>query len=98
MHHGGAGTAQSATLAGKPSVVLAQDADQEFWEREMQRLGIAPAPLFMKKVTARQHAKSIRTAADSPEMAEQAKRIGAAMSRENGVETAVKLINERFKG
>jgi sterol 3beta-glucosyltransferase len=97
LHHGGAGTSQSATLAGKPSVVVAEGADQEFWGREMQRLGIAPAPLFLKKATARQLSRSIKAAAGSPEMSEKAKKIGSAMAAENGVQTAVKLINERFK-
>ena len=64
----------------------------------MQRLGIAPAPLFRKKVTASQLAKSIKSVAASPEMTEKAKEIGAAMAGENGVQTAVKLINERFNG
>ena len=97
VHHGGAGTTQAAALAGKPSIVVALGADQEFWGRELQRLGIAPAPLFRKKVTASQLAKSIKSAAASTEMSEKAKKIGAAMAGENGVQTAVKLINERFK-
>ena len=31
-------------------------------------------------------------------MTEKAKKIGTAMAGENGVQTAVKLINERFNG
>ena len=88
---------QAVALAGKPSIVVALGADQQFWGRELQRFAIAPAPLFRNKVTAEQLAKSIKTVIVSTDMRENAKRIGAAMSRENGVETAVKLINDRFK-
>jgi UDP:flavonoid glycosyltransferase YjiC (YdhE family) len=98
VHHGGAGTTQAAVLAGKPSIVVALGADQEFWGRELQRLGIAPAPLFRKKVTAPQLAKSIKSVTGSPQMSEKAKTIGAAMAAENGVQTAVKIISERFGG
>ena len=60
-------------------------------------MGVAPAPLFRRKVTAAQLAKSIKSAVDSTPMSEKAKKIGAAMAGENGVQTAVKLIDERFK-
>ncbi len=97
IHHGGAGTTQAAALAGKPSIVLALAADQQSWGLELQRLGIAPRPLPRSKVTAEQLAKSIKSVVGSTEMSRKARDIGTAMSRENGVETAVRLINERFK-
>jgi UDP:flavonoid glycosyltransferase YjiC (YdhE family) len=97
IHHGGAGTTQAAALAGKPSIVLALAADQQSWGLELQRLGIAPRPLPRSKVTAEQLAKSIKSVVGSTEMSRKARDIGTAMSRENGVGTAVRLINERFK-
>ena len=96
VHHGGAGTTQSATLAGKPSIVVAFGADQGVWGQELERIGIAPRLLSARKVTAEQLAKSIGEVVGSSDMQETAKRIGTAMSRENGVGIAVRLIDERF--
>jgi len=96
VHHGGAGTSQAATLAGKPSVVVVFGADQALWGQELERIGISPHLLFARKVTAEQLAKSIKDVIGSSDMQETAKKIGAAMNGENGVDMAVKLINERF--
>ncbi len=97
VHHGGAGTTQAATLAGKPSVVVAHIAEQEFWGRELSRIGLAPGLLLRRKVTAEKLAKSIRSVASSDDMTEKARKIGAAMNREDGVGVAVRIINEKFK-
>lgn len=96
IHHGGAGTTQSATLAGKPSVVIAHLSEQEHWGRELQRLGIAPGPLKRRNLTARKLAQAIRFVLDAPAMGSKAQLLGAAMRRENGVAEAVKLITETF--
>jgi sterol 3beta-glucosyltransferase len=96
VHHGGAGTTQAAILAGKPSIVVAHIAEQEFWGRELSRIGLAPGLLLRRKVTAEQLAKSIRSVVSSGDMAEKAMKIGAAMNKEDGVGVAVRLINEKF--
>jgi sterol 3beta-glucosyltransferase len=97
VHHGGAGTTQAATLAGKPSIVVAHIAEQEFWGRELSRVGLAPSLLLRRKVTAKKLAKSIRSVVSSDDITEKARKIGAAMNKEDGVGMAVRLINEKFK-
>jgi sterol 3beta-glucosyltransferase len=97
VHHGGAGTTQTATLAGVPSIVVAHFDEQGFWGLELKRLGIAPNPLLRRKVTSRNLAESIKTVVNSPTMHEKAKAIGQAMKNENGVRKAVELINRKFK-
>ena len=92
VHHGGAGTTQSATLAGKPSVVIAHLNEQEHWASELRRLGIAGKVLKRRSVTAQALAERIREVSGSPEMAASAAAIGAAMRKENGVAAAVRLI------
>jgi len=52
VHHGGAGTTQSATLAGKPSVIIAHIGEQEYWGTELRRRGIAGKTLWRRRVTA----------------------------------------------
>ncbi len=41
VHHGGAGTTQSALRAGRPSVIVAHVSDQFFWGQELERLRVA---------------------------------------------------------
>ena len=96
IHHGGAGTTQAATHAGKPSIVVAHIAEQVFWGRELKRIGVSPSLLLRQKMSAEQLSKSISDVIGSSEMSEKAKKIGTAMKKENGVEVAVKLINEKF--
>jgi UDP:flavonoid glycosyltransferase YjiC (YdhE family) len=94
VHHGGAGTTQASTLAGKPSVVVANIAEQEHWGQELQRLGIAGKPLRRRSVTAKKIAARIR--ALRPDMPAKAMEIARAMARENGVATAVRIINQKY--
>ncbi|MBB3221380.1 glycosyltransferase [Pseudoduganella umbonata] len=98
LHHGGAGTTQSATLAGKPSVVVPHISEQEHWGRELQRLGVAGKPVHRRKATAEALARLIRQVRDTPAMTRAAVAAGAAMRRENGVATAVELVDRVFTG
>ncbi|WP_173087420.1 DUF6022 family protein [Devosia sp. 1635] len=43
VHHGGAGTTTTAARAGAPQVIVPQGADQPFWARQIERLGIGVA-------------------------------------------------------
>ena len=92
VHHGGAGTTQSAMLYGCPSVVVEHFGDQIFWGRELRRLGIAPRLLHRRSVTPEKLARAIRTVLDSPDMKNKAEKIGKDMKNEDGVERAVELL------
>jgi UDP:flavonoid glycosyltransferase YjiC (YdhE family) len=95
LHHGGAGTTQSATLAGKPSIVVANLSEQEHWGNELHRLGIAGKPLQRHTVTAARIAAQIRRIQAAPQMAQQAAAVGQAMRSENGVAAAVAAIKRQ---
>lgn len=97
VHHGGAGTSQAALLAGKPSILVTHTSEQEFWGRELARIGVAPKPLSRRNLSADQLAGRIELALKSNIFNEAAQRVGIEMAKENGVETAVRLINEKFK-
>jgi vancomycin aglycone glucosyltransferase len=43
VHHGGAGTTTTATVAGVPQVVVPQIADQPYWAGRVAELGIGAA-------------------------------------------------------
>lgn len=92
VHHGGAGTTQSATRAGCPSIVVAHIADQFFWGDQLRRLGIAPPVINRQRLTAKRLAKAIRQVLDEPGMKQRAERVGQAMAAENGVAKAVAII------
>ncbi len=94
VHHGGSGTTQTACLAGKPSVVVAHITEQQFWGAEIQRAGLAGPALLRRKTTAIELARAIELVKDSFDIQRQAHKLGAAMRRENGVATAVKLIDD----
>lgn len=96
VHHGGAGTTHSATLHGCPSIVIEHFIDQEFFAKELKRLGIAPNVLHRRNVTANKLATAIRATVDSPCMKKKAEELGAIMQKENGVKKAVALIEDRF--
>ncbi|MGZ3159891.1 MAG: glycosyltransferase [Burkholderiaceae bacterium] len=49
VRHGGAGTSQTATRSGCPSVVVPFMDEQLFWARQLQALGVAGKPLPAKK-------------------------------------------------
>jgi UDP:flavonoid glycosyltransferase YjiC (YdhE family) len=92
VHHGGAGTTQTSTLCGRPSVVVAHFGDQFFWGQELSRLGIAHATLNRRKVTANILARALTLTLDNPRMTASAKALGARLAAEDGLARAVDLI------
>jgi UDP:flavonoid glycosyltransferase YjiC (YdhE family) len=96
VHHGGAGTTQSALLSGRPSILVAHVSDQFFWGAELERLGAGGRTLKRRTLRAGQLAKGIRDVLARPELAARAAEIGAKMARENGVQRAVELIEARL--
>ena len=96
VHHGGSGTTQTASLSGKPSVIIAHIAEQQFWGNELKRAGLAASVLLRRKVTSRQLAQAIQQVLNSEFLQRQARNAGRAMRAENGVARAVGLINDTF--
>jgi sterol 3beta-glucosyltransferase len=96
VHHGGSGTTHSATLHGCPSIVIVHLGDQMLFALELQRLGVAPAPLHRRNITAKKLAKALVKVLGSPGMKNRAEELGAFMKKENGVKKAVGLIENRF--
>lgn len=97
LHHGGAGTTQSATLAGKPSIVLAHISEQVEWGNELQRRGMAGKPLERRDATVQLVAQRIKQVLAAPDMQHKAQAIGQAMRQEDGVKVAVRLIEQSFQ-
>jgi sterol 3beta-glucosyltransferase len=92
VHHAGAGTTHSTLRAGVPSIVVPHVSDQFAWRDELQRLGVAPAPIRRLKLTAPTLASRIREVLGNPQMKQSAMKIAERMKSDNGPETAADLI------
>ncbi len=96
VHHGGAGTTQSALLAGRPSIVVPHAADQFYWGDVLRSRGVATKSLGAKSLAAKPLAERIRQVLAAPEMTERAKGIGDALRLEDGPARAAEMIERRF--
>ncbi|MBI5667528.1 MAG: glycosyltransferase family 1 protein [Chloroflexi bacterium] len=91
VHHGGAGTTGAALRAGMPNVIVPFTADQPFWGRRVQALGVGPAPIWQHRLTAERLASALRTALDDPAMRQRAAALGEKIRDEDGLSTAVRV-------
>ncbi len=91
VHHGGAGTTQSAALSGCPSIVVPFMDEQLFWACHLQQMGIAGKPLPAKKANAQALAQRIKAVLATPKMKINAEQLSIKMQR-NGVEQAIRQI------
>ncbi|MNK04261.1 4'-demethylrebeccamycin synthase [compost metagenome] len=96
VHHGGAGTTHTSLRAGCPSIVVEHAFDQQFWGQELHRLGVAGPLLHRNSVNAEQLAAAITATLASPTMQTRAQELAARMQGEDGVRTAIRLIEEKF--
>jgi UDP:flavonoid glycosyltransferase YjiC (YdhE family) len=97
VHHGGAGTTHSAARAGVPSIVVPFAGDQPFWADRLRRLGVAPAPLSMKRLRASELEERLAFA-ERPDVRERAAALGARMSSEDGLANALSAIETLMAG
>jgi sterol 3beta-glucosyltransferase len=93
VHHGGAGTTQSALLAGKPSVVVAHGFDQSYWGKQLEINGVSGNVLNRNGITADELAKEINFISESQSASQKAAQIGEFMRDENGVKKVIELID-----
>lgn len=89
MHHGGAGTTAAALRAGVPSVICAVQADQPYWGRQIEALGLGATAPFAGLTANRLERLLIR--ATEPEVVAWAAAFGAGF-RDDGVRRAADVI------
>lgn len=92
VHHGGAGTTAAGLRAGRPSVICPFFGDQTFWAERVRKLGVGPAPLPQRRLTADRLADAIRESVDSGSISKRAADLGRLLRHENGIATAVEFI------
>jgi UDP:flavonoid glycosyltransferase YjiC (YdhE family) len=89
VHHGGAGTTAAALRAGLPSVVVPDFADEPFWARRVHELGLGPAPIPRRLLSAVRLGDAIRSATTDAGMRERAVALAERIRPEDGVARAV---------
>ena len=92
VHHGGAGTTASVCRAKVPSVVVPHIGDQFYWGKRLLDLGVAPRSLPRRNLTAKRLAQRIEKVLETPTMKERTRALGTQMESEDGLTTAVEMI------
>jgi UDP:flavonoid glycosyltransferase YjiC (YdhE family) len=92
IHHGGAGTTAAGLRAGVSSVIVPSFGDQFFWGWRMQEMGTGPKPVPRNKLTTAKLAGAIQQAVSDEAIKRKAAQFGREIRAENGVGTAVRLI------
>jgi len=91
IHHGGAGTTGAGLRAGIPNIIIPHGADQPFWGACIARAGAGPKPLNIHQLTEKKLDDALQLALQ-PAVRSRAAQIGAAIQSENGVLSAVQII------
>jgi UDP:flavonoid glycosyltransferase YjiC (YdhE family) len=94
VHHGGAGTTAAGLRAGVPSILLPYAADQYFWAKRVEKLGVGPKSVSYHRLSTEKLAGKIKQAVSDGEMRKRAAAFGIRIASEDGVSTAVKWISE----
>lgn len=94
VHHGGSGTTAAGVRAGVPSILTPFVFDQFFWGRCISQLGAGPVPIPHRRLTANRLADAIALSVSSPSMRERAAALGEQVRSEEGVQVAVRLLEE----
>lgn len=92
VHHGGAGTTHAALSAGCPAVIIPHAGDQFYWAKLLNRYGVAPTPLPRQSLTGARLANRLHKIMHDAQYASRAQTLGIRMRAEDGIATAVSLV------
>ncbi|MGE0040888.1 MAG: glycosyltransferase [Vicinamibacterales bacterium] len=97
-HHGGSGTTGAALRAGLPGFAVPFGYDQPLWGERLRALGVGPAPIPARDLTGNRLAAALREVTGEPAMRARAQAIGERIRREDGVRTAVGILERLVDG
>jgi len=97
VHHGGAGTTAAALSAGVPSIVTPVLGDQSFWARRVSDMGVGPMSAPRRKLTVERLSRAIEAALSDDAIRTKSATLGEHIRAEDGVSTAVDLIEQWFE-
>jgi sterol 3beta-glucosyltransferase len=93
VHHAGAGTTGAGLRAGVPAVAVPVLLDQPFWAARLHRLGVAPAPLPQRDLSADALAAAIRSCLDEPGFRRRAAALAARIRAEDGADGVLTVVD-----
>lgn len=88
VHHGAAGTTATALRAGVPSVIVPHNSDQFSWGRRMAQLGVSPAPVPRRRLSAERLGEAIAVAVNDADMRRRVQELGRQIRSEDGAAAA----------
>jgi sterol 3beta-glucosyltransferase len=94
VNHAGAGTTHTVLKSGVPSIPVPHLSDQYSWAEELHHLGVAPKGLPRRSLTAARLARRITEAVGDPGLRRRARELQVRMQPDEGVNTAVRLMDE----
>ena len=92
VHHGGMGTAGAGLRAGRPALVIPRFADQPFWARRLQALGVSPPPIPHRRLNVERLARALQQLTADATLRHRAEDIGEQIRAEDGVNVAVRFL------
>lgn len=95
VHHGGAGTLSAGLRLGLPTLVCPFFGDQHTWGAMLVRAGAGPAPIPIGELSVSGLAAALRQL-QAPEIRAAARRLAAAMAREDGVAGGVEAFHRHL--
>lgn len=97
IHHFGFGTTAEVLKVGLKSIPIPHFIDQDMRAKEMYKLGLCSKPLKLKSFTGKQLADEILKIKDGATMGRKIETISKTITEEDGVNKAIKLINQFLK-
>jgi UDP:flavonoid glycosyltransferase YjiC (YdhE family) len=97
IHHGGSGTTNCGLWAGVPSLIIPFGGDQFYWGERVKALGVGPAPISKKQLTALKLAEAINQGIGDKEMKYRAAELGKKLRAEDSIGQAVQIFQRYAK-
>lgn len=98
VHHGGAGTTQASALAGIPQWIIPHLKDQYYWARRVERLGLGPAPVLPRRLSAARFEAAFRALTGDQAVKERARALAQRMAARDPLGEAVKILEAYAAG
>ncbi|MET9563881.1 glycosyltransferase [Streptomyces tauricus] len=93
VHHAGAGTTGATLRAGVPTVPVPIQFDEAFWAARLVSLGVAPAAVPLRGLTADALGAAVARAVTEPAYTERAKELAARLGGEDGVRPVLATVD-----
>ena len=97
VHHGGFGTTSAGLRAGIPALVIPHVIDQFYWGQRIYELGVGPQAIRRTELDVDGLAAALVEMVGNSDYRTQAAILGEQIRTENGIENAVRLIEETFE-